>query len=349
MRDAFGEMNGLPGEKATWEWIIKTKQGLLAVYDYKWWWSIGYRGSGLALKENLREDAEILRDAIKDNVARIQISPKQIKKEKIGGIILNPYSLFNGTASSLLEEAETLMEQIDSYPKGLPEGIKAINRMANVRAMLYGAFLTNYLAVEGFVNIVYQLFSKKRYKNYLFVRKLQNESIPIKLLEMDKYCHDFKKTIISIEDELFKAFQYLTNIRNDFLHANIVKGMETHIIQQQDDYLLRIKEESQAKYGISANPSKITNYDVIRAQRLVRKIIAKIIQGLSVRMQYVFAMVHGYRYLPYYYDSDGRVNFPIGPDDYVPDEVIENEVLSESDHLDDEYYQIEETEYPVRM
>jgi hypothetical protein len=47
MHEAFGPPNSATGNgyRVTWEWIIPTADGLLAVYDWKaGWWSLGYRG-----------------------------------------------------------------------------------------------------------------------------------------------------------------------------------------------------------------------------------------------------------------------------------------------------------------
>ena len=346
MRDTFGPINtDYVGEKSTWEWVLKADKGLLSVYDYKGGWSIGYVGSNPGLREELREYADILKDAILEEANKVKISKKQIKESKIGGIIMNPYALFSSTSDQLLEEARKVISEIKGYKinKDNLLDTKGLNRSFAVAALFRAAFITSYLGLEGFINIVYTIFLNRRYKNEVYKRKLQNEMIITKLLEIDKYCDGFNGPVISIDEELFKAFHHLTNIRNDFVHANIIKDMEAHLVQV-GVYPLLVEEKSERKYGISVHPGRITNVDVIRTQRLIQKIVIKIINSLKERIKWKFAIVHSYWHLPYWYNDKGLVNFPLTENDYVPDEEIE-EILSLTPDLDDEYYDVGEEEY----
>lgn len=346
MSDTFGPINvDYVGEKSTWMWVLKTDKGLLSVYDYKGSWSIGYVGSNPNLYKELREYAEILKEAILEEAKRVKISKKQIKESKIGGVITNPYALFSSTSDQLLEEARKVISEIKGY-KTTPETklkTKAWNRSITVAALFRAAFITSYLSIEGFINVVYTIFLDKRYKNEIFQRKLQNETIITKLLEIDKYCEEFNSPVISIKEELFKAFQHLTNIRNDFIHANITKDMESHLVRV-GRYQLLAEKKSSKKSGISTHPAKITNVDVIRMQRLVQKIVIKIINTLDKRIRWKFAIVHSYWHLPYYRNSKGLVDFPLTEEDYVSDEEIEG-FLGLTPDLDDEYYDVGEEEY----
>jgi len=346
MQDTFGPFNSdYVGEKSTWEWILKTDKGLLSVYDYKGGWSIGYVGTKPRQRIELKEYANILKNVILEEANKIKISKKNIKEGKIGGVITNPYALFINTSDELLEEARKIITEIKGYKinEGNLFGAKGLNRSLAVAALFRAAFITSYLGLEGFINIVYTIFLKKRYKNEIYKRKIQNEMIITKLLEIDKYCDGFTGPVISIDEELFKAFHHLTNIRNDFVHANIIKDMEAHLVQV-GAYPLLAKEKSERKYGISVHPGKITNVDVIRAQRLIQKIVIKIINSLNERIRWKFAIIHSYYHLPYLYNDKGLADFPHTEDYYLPDEEIE-EILSLTPDLDDKYYDVGEEEY----
>ena len=74
IRDTFGPFNtDYVEEKSTWEWVLKTDKGLLSVYDYKGGWSIGYVGSKPGQKRELREYADILKDAILEDANKFKI------------------------------------------------------------------------------------------------------------------------------------------------------------------------------------------------------------------------------------------------------------------------------------
>ncbi|MHA2231405.1 MAG: hypothetical protein ACXAB4_02830 [Candidatus Hodarchaeales archaeon] len=346
MKDTFGPYNAnWVGEKSTWKWVLKTEKYLLSVYDYKGGWSIGYVGNMRRRSKELIIHAESLKNAILEEAGKIHISRKKIKESKVGGSIFNPYALFSSTSILLLKEARNVISEIESYKssKDDPFHVKALNRGVAIAALYRSAFLMNYLALEGFVNVVHTIFLNKRYRNDFFERKLQNEMIVTKLLEIDRYCDEFVKQVINSDEDLFKAFQHLTNIRNDFLHANISKGMESHLIRI-GEYELLTKEKSEEKYGIKSHPGELTNVDVIRSQRIVEKIVAKIINALDERIRSKFAIVHSYHRLPYYFNEQGRVDIPITEDDFMPDEEIED-LLSLTPDLDEEYYDIGEDEY----
>ena len=84
MHETFGPPNtDFVGEKSNWEWIIKTDKGLLSVYDYKGWWSIGYVGTDRNIKKELIEYATMLKDAILEEANKFKITKKQIKDKKI--------------------------------------------------------------------------------------------------------------------------------------------------------------------------------------------------------------------------------------------------------------------------
>ena len=73
--------------KTTWTWILETKNGLLACYDFKGHWSIGHRSKNagrlaLAVPEDLRKDGELLLAAIISGVKKMKETENKTEKEK---------------------------------------------------------------------------------------------------------------------------------------------------------------------------------------------------------------------------------------------------------------------------
>ena len=124
-----------------------------------------------------------------------------------------------------------------------------MNLGAVVSSFYRAAFMSNFLTLEGFVNLVYKLFLRKRYRKKIYEKRLRDEMLPIKILEMDTYCHSFEHSPFIGKDELLSAVQHFINIRNQILHANICDPMEAHLVKQ-DEYLLFTKREVKEKYGI---------------------------------------------------------------------------------------------------
>lgn len=346
MWDKYGACNtDQVGEHSTWEWVFKTDKGLLCVYDHKGGWSIGYRGNDRNLKNDLISEAKELAEAIKVGAQQIKFSKKQIQNSKIGGKITNPYIMFSNDSFALLDSASSIIKKIEKRLKsssGADSFLFAYNEGVTIASLYRSAFISAFLSIEGFINLIYFFFLKDRYRNEIYERRLLNEMITTKLLEIDKYCEEVVAPVISPSDELFKAFQCLVNIRNDFMHANIVSGMEEHLIVYQD-FNVVTKDDQKKLYGINSNIAKITNIDVLRAQKIAHKLVVRILNSFSDRIKYIFGCVHMHWSIFYLY-KDGKVIFPLRPDDYVPDEEIEK-ILNASTELDEDYYSEDEKEY----
>jgi len=348
MHETFGPPNSYPGEKSTWEWIIFTAYGLLTVYDYKGTWSIGCAGINVRPSNELLAEASAFLDALIEEARKVHIPKKQIKKSKVGGAILNPYALYHLTTEDLMNQANEIVEEIKSLQseKNILKSIEGINKSRIVASLYRAAFMTTFLSLEGFINLVYTLFLKDRYRNEIYEKRLRDEMLPIKILEMGVYCHSFSHPPFKEQDELFGAIQHFINVRNLFLHANISDAMEEHLVKQ-GNYLLVTRGEAPEKYGIASDMRNLTNAHVIRAGKLVKKLIVKVLQAVGEEVRFPFAIVHSYLWVDYLHQKPDSVQFPLSyNEDYVPvpDEVIES-ILNKSTDLDEDYFNIGEKEF----
>jgi len=345
MHETFGSPNSYAGEKSTWKWIIFTPAGLLTVYDYKGSWSIGYAGINVEPSNELLAEASAFRDALTKEARKVHISKKQIKKSKVGGAILNPYALYRFTTNDLMEQAKQIVEEIKRLgkEKDLHKVVEAINKNRIVASLHRAAFMTTFLSLEGFINLVYALFLKDRYRNDIYEKRLRNEILPVKILEMDVYCHSLEHFPLKEQDELFAAIQHFINTRNLFLHANISDAMEAHLVKQ-DKYLVVTRGETEEKYGIASDMRNLTNAHVIRANKLVQKLVVKVLQAMAEEVRYPFAIVHSGIWVEYIRKKLDSIYFPLSEEDYVPDSVIES-ILNGSTELDKDYFNIGEDEF----
>lgn len=344
MDQTFNSPNGYPWEHSTWEWVLFTKHGLLTVYDYKGGWSIGYLYSNQT--EDLINEATIFKDALLKEVKKVKISKKQIEKDKVGGTIINPYSLNKRTFNHLILQCLKLENELKELKKE-----KSIYKIADSMNLIYvitslyrSAFMTSFLSLEGFLNVVYKLFLKERYRNNIYETRLRNELLPLKILEIDRYCHSFKTAPFTTEDELFKAIQHFIDIRNRFLHSNIYEQMESHLVKVGEYSVLINKVNTEEKYGLPTDFEKIDEIHIMRADKLVEKFVLRILQSLIAKIRLTFTIVHSYYYLPYYWHEKDSVHFPLAPDDYVGIEEIEK-FLEKSTKLDKEYYNIDKKRF----
>lgn len=346
LHETFGPPNSYPEEKSTWQWTIFTPVCLLTVYDYKGSWSIGYIGINVEPSEKLLAEASAFRDALIEKASKVHISKKQIKKSKVGGAILNPYALYRLTTEDLMEQAKQIVDEIKNLQKekDFLKLIEAVNKSRIVASLYRAAFMATFMSLEGFLNLVYTLFLKDRYRNDIYEKRLRSEMLPVKILEMDTYCHSFKRSPLAKQDELFAAIQHFINVRNLFLHANISDVMEAHLVKQ-DKYFIVTRGESKEKFGIASDMRNFTNVHVIRAGKLVQKLIVKVLQAMDEEVRFPFAIVHSYLWVEYLHQKPDSIHFPLSyEEDYVPEEVIES-ILNESTNLDGDYFNVGEEEF----
>ncbi|MCZ7355668.1 MAG: hypothetical protein O8C65_01930 [Candidatus Methanoperedens sp.] len=346
MNETFGPPNTYAGDKSTWEWIIYTNAGLLTIYDYKGDWSIGYASTNLKLSIELLNEASALQDALLIEADKIHFSKMQIQKLKVGGAILNPYSLYRNTTEDLIRQTSEIIKEIESLQKerDINKTLDSFAKSQFVSSLNRSAFMTTFLSLEGFINLVYTLFLKNRYRNDIYDKRLRNEMLPIKILEMDVYCHSFKSSPLEKNGELFGAIQHFINTRNLILHANISDAMEEHIIKQDTNLLVLKRKEEKEKYGIASDIMNLNNVNVIRANKLVQKFVAKVLQSLAEDVKIPFTMVHSNLWVEYRHEEPDSIFFPLSEDDYVPLKEIRS-ILKESTELDEDYYNISEKKF----
>lgn|GEM_PF-5565752 len=346
MHETFGPPNSYPEEKSTWQWIIFTPVALLTVYDYKGSWSIGYTGINIEPSKEVLAEASAFRDALIGKASKVHISKKQIKKSKVGSATLNPYALHRLTTEDLMEQAKQIVDEIKNLQKekDIHKFIEAMNKGRIVASLYRAAFMTTFMSLEGFLNLVYTLFLKDRYRNDIYEKRLRNEMLAVKILEMDTYCHSFERSPLAKQDELFAAIQHFINVRNLFLHANISDAMEAHLVKQ-DRYFIVTRSDSREKFGIASDMRNLTNAHVIRAGKLVQKLIVEVLHAMDEEVRFPFAIVHSYLWVEYLHQKPDSIHFPLSyEEDCVPAEVIVS-ILNESTNLDGEYFNVDEQEF----
>ena len=346
MKETFDEPNSYNEDEDTWEWTIYTDVGFLTVYEHKGDWSIGYIGTNQKLSAEFLNEASALQDALLKEADKIHFSKKQIKEQKVGGAILNPYSLYRDTTKDLIRQTSLIIKEIENLQKegGISKFRDSFVKSQFVSSLNRSAFMTTFLSLEGFINLVYTLFLKNRYRNDIYDKRLRNEMLPIKILEMDVYCHSFKSSPLEKNDELFGAIQHFINTRNLILHANISDAMEEHIIKEDTNLLVLKRKEEKEKYGIASDILNLTPVNVIRANKLVQKLVVKVLQSLAKDVKIPFTMVYSNLWVEYRHDEPDSISFPLSEYGYVPLKEIKS-ILRESTELDEDYYNSSEKKF----
>ena len=98
-----------------------------------------------------------------------------------------------------------------------------------------------YMAIEAFINLIYEAFLLDEYKQRIDKRKSTRNlgdrfkklnDIEIKLNLMPHFCHGFKAKHFDKESEIYTNFLKLRDYRNDIIHGNIMHSANDVVIME---------------------------------------------------------------------------------------------------------------------
>lgn len=253
LKENFGESNcyDIDDDKQQWSWLFKYKEFFVQIYDWKLLsTSIAvYSSSGNKL-ESEKLAGKIGALLTKEGLQK-KGKVKTIIKNTKHKVIQNPFVTYYSTAENLLEVAQFVEHIATSNIANIS------NEKSNDSTNQFGlsfdlwykqndlyrsAFLMFLSSFEGFLNIMYELYIKAELRVDRIYERISREQIDIRLRIAPTYCDGFKAKIINNEDERFKAYLRLVNLRNDYVHANLIKSLERYIIEE-DDYTFIIENE----------------------------------------------------------------------------------------------------------
>jgi len=108
-------------------------------------------------------------------------------------------------------------------------------------SFLISGLLYYYMAIEAFINLIYEAFLLDEYKQSKIKRKSTRNlgdrfkkmnDIEIKLNLMPHFCHGFKTKHFDKESEIYTNFLKLRDYRNDIIHGNIMSSANDVIIME---------------------------------------------------------------------------------------------------------------------
>lgn len=228
LKALYGEPDreGIDEAKQQWAFLLSTDGAMLEVYDWKQAsWSVAVH------EEAQDQDRAAL--IAKDLVALItQTSRKKGREIKslvarsVAQVIENPFALYYETAQDLLDLARKASKQAAVDPMASDEFPGWLRQLPLCRA----AFFQFAAAIEGLLNLVYDLYLKEELRDERIVDRLSREQIDVKLRLAPVYCECFLGKPVDHTTQAFRQFHRLAQIRNDFIHANLTRSMRTPIV-----------------------------------------------------------------------------------------------------------------------
>lgn len=283
-KDAFGEPNShnFDDLKSQWQYALEAPEAFIEVYDWKvLTWSIG-----VYLKEGVQKSPE---DVSKEFLEAI-VKQSQKHKSKIesrlknadGIVIENPYISYLETADSILELIVNIIDPKNCEPEAkLTTGFSLWMKHYDLSR---AAFIMYLASVEGFLNLIYELYLRKELREKRIYDRLAREQIDLKLRLAPVYCDCFEAGVIDFDAKEFKEYHSLANLRNDFVHANVTKPMLNPLIYE-DNIEFVVNAASDTKIGVPSNFRDFDYSHAYLAKTITQNLIQYVIKAMSPRFR----------------------------------------------------------------
>jgi len=300
LKEEFGPPNSnmFDDMKSQWQYSIQSPEAYFEIYDWKVFsWSIGvYLKKGV--KKSAEDVAQELLKAFEKQAAKHNSAIKEKLKDPDGIVIENPFLTYRETADSLFELLNDLKN-----PKQNEEGKLEFGGWMKHYDLCRSAFIMYLSSVEGFVNLIYELYLRKELREKRIYDRVCREQIDLKLRLAPVYCECFEADVLDPEAEAFKQFHSLANLRNDFVHANLTKPMMNPIIYEEDIEFV-IDSDSTTAIGIPSNFREFESQHVERTKEITQNLIDYVLASMSPRFRKEFESVMEQEYIKVEYENE---------------------------------------------
>lgn len=171
-----------------------------------------------------------------------------------------------------------------------------------------------YMAIEAFINLIYEAFLLDEYKHGKNKRKSTRNlgdrfkklnDIEIKLNLMPHFCHGFKAKHFDKESEIYTNFLKLRDYRNDIIHGNIMDSAnDVYISEHLFRYKFTIKKKDRTLF-----PSKRDLFEkehLLIAKNIVDDLIQNILQKMDDKTRdHVIKTIINSTYIYFSKDKNG--------------------------------------------
>lgn len=141
------------------------------------------------------------------------------------------------------------------------------------------AIMYFFMALEGFINIVFHAFLKKNFRN----RDLNIEQrfdIEQKLKLMPALCSGFKEEYVGATSEIYSNFIKLKNYRNSMLHSKVEESLRL-LVFIEDGFVYNVDLSKHKEQFLPSHKIKLTDRDVLEVKRIVDEIINMVLNSMT--------------------------------------------------------------------
>ncbi|WP_338461328.1 hypothetical protein VZH09_09740 [Synechococcus elongatus IITB7] len=304
---ALKKQFGLPNSnmfddiKTQWMYALQTDEANFEIYDWKIFsWSIA-----VYLKPSTQRAARDIAHDFASVLERQAFQQKKFIAEKLknpdGFVIENPFFTYRETADSIYDFLENIKEE-----KFWPEDSLGLKGWMKHYDLCRAAFVLYLSSVEAFVNLIYELYLRKELREKRIYDRLSREQIDLKLRLAPVYCECFRKGVLESENDAFKNFHSLANIRNDIVHANLTKPMMNPVVYE-DSFKFVNDVDSSTSIGIPSNFREFESEHIRLTKTITQTLIDYVVVSMKSEYKREFNKILHEEYIEVEYD-DGKLS-----------------------------------------
>ena len=136
-----------------------------------------------------------------------------------------------------------------------------------------------FMALEGFINIVFHAFLKRDLRD----RDLNIEQrfdIEQKLKLMPALCSGFKEAYVGATSEIYSNFLKLKKYRNSIFHSKVEESLKS-LVFIEDGFMYNVDLSKYKEQFLPSQKIRLAGVDVIEVQRIVDEIIAMVLNSMT--------------------------------------------------------------------
>ena len=346
MKQNYGPPSGIEVDQ---HWIKKSGDNTLLALGREWNYDLKTKSGGLI--RIATEDVHT-RVAISHVLPHKQDKPdKQLLQEgkrfiddllreaqRLKGKILNvrnefetgdtvKLSLLTNVYLANYRSAQIMLERADEHEQSIKDEVlrydargsltgeqrKHIDKFMPAVGMYYAASISYFfMALEGFVNILYYGFVKEETRSDFFSQQRLDERLDIstKLLLMPSLCEGFKE---KQKIRFLKDLSRLKNHRNFFFHSKLTDSLRA-VTFVEGGFLYRCDLEKDSNRLLPSQKSKLTGESVLEFKKIIDSIINDVLEMMEADPKcLVESFVLNSLELPFWRDKTGAIHLGTSP------------------------------------
>jgi hypothetical protein len=258
----------------------------IAIYDDKAT-DIGKEYAALEARGATPEELHIafgnlLRNNDNANALKIGNEFLELIKQRIPKVVGHAKKLSSNARSTILqhpfltyyEDAVNLLQIARESPSDAAVHCKA-------------AFFLFIASFEGLMNLVYELYARPDLRDDRLFERLSREQIDIKIRLAPLYCVCFLTTLIDSNSDVFRLFQSIINLWNDFIHANLTRPMRRPVVVE-DGHVFIVDQVATDSSGLPRNIDGLEPKHIAIVQAAVEQMVELIISSMRPKYRREF-------------------------------------------------------------